>query len=90
MKSTKSYKTNYKELAELFDVLSNPIRLQILDLLSKKEHSLSQLTEAVGIRKPNVSQHLLQLRLLRIVKVEKRAQVAIYSLANQEIKKYLK
>ena len=85
-----SGKTNYTKLAEMYGVLSNPIRLQILDLLSKKEHSLSQLTEAVGIRKPNVSQHLLQLRLLRIVKVEKKSKEVVYSLANQEVKKYLK
>ena len=41
---------NYKELAELFDVLSNPIRLQILDILNKKETSLEELTQTLGLK----------------------------------------
>ena len=79
----------YKEKAELFKLLANPIRLQILDLLSKKPYSLQELTEAVGLRKPNISQHLLPLRLLKIVNVERRGRSMIYSLRDASIKKYL-
>ena len=59
---------SFEQQAELFKLLSNPIRLQIIDILSKKEASLEELTETIGIRKPNTSQHLAILRYLQIVK----------------------
>jgi DNA-binding transcriptional ArsR family regulator len=80
---------NYKEKAELFNLLSNPIRLQILDILSKKDASLDELTETIGVRKPNTSQHLAILRYLRIVKTRREGIRTIYRLTNPNIKKVI-
>ena len=49
-----------------FDVLGDPVRRRILELLADGEHSSGQLTAAVqaefGISQPAVSQHLKVLR----------------------------
>lgn len=76
---------NFQEQAELFKLLSNPIRLQIIDILSKKEASLDELTKEIGIRKPNASQHLAILRYMRIVKSRRDRQRTLYSVATQKL-----
>jgi DNA-binding transcriptional ArsR family regulator len=81
---------DFKRQAELFKLLSNPIRLQIIDILSKKETSLDELTEAIGIRKPNTSQHLAILRYLRIVRPRREGRRIIYRITNPRINKLLK
>ena len=80
---------NFDEQAELFKLLSNPIRLQIIDILSKKETSLEELTETIGIRKPNISQHLSILRYLRIVKSRRDGNRTLYKITNPRKKKLL-
>lgn len=79
----------FEEQAELFKLLSNPIRLQIIDILSKKEASLEELTQEIGIRKPNASQHLAILRYLRIVKSRRDGKRTLYSMATPKIIKLL-
>ena len=82
---------NFEKQAELFKVLSNPLRLKILYLLSKKpETSLSEITKESGVRKPNVSQHLAMLKYLRIVKTKRVGKQTFYSLESEEIKKLLR
>ena len=78
---------NFEKQADLFKLLSNPIRLQIIDILGKKEASLEELTETIGIRKPNASQHHAMLRYLRIVKPKREGRRIIYHLANPRINK---
>jgi DNA-binding transcriptional ArsR family regulator len=80
---------NFEKQAELFKLLSNPIRLQIIDILSKKEASLEELTETIGIRKPNTSQHLAILRYLRIVKSRRDGKRTLYNITNSRINKLL-
>ena len=44
--------------AELFGVLSTPMRLRILSALCDKEKSVSQLLQEIDTTQPNLSQHL--------------------------------
>jgi DNA-binding transcriptional ArsR family regulator len=80
---------NFENQAELFKLLSNPIRLQIIDILSKNEASLEELTEAIGIKKPNTSQHLAILRYLRIVNSRRDGKKALYNITDPRIYKLL-
>lgn len=80
----------FEERAELFKLLSNPIRLQIIDILSKKVASLEELTQKIGIRKPNASQHLAILRYFRIAKSRRDGNRALYFLTTLRIKKLLR
>ena len=45
-------------VAGRFRLLSEPLRLQILDRLQQGETSVSQLAEDIGTSQPNVSKHL--------------------------------
>jgi len=45
-------------VAGRFRLLSEPLRLQILDRLQEGETSVSQLAEDIGTSQPNVSKHL--------------------------------
>lgn len=84
-KQSKTAKELYQRKAEIFKLLANPIRLEILDLLNEREISLDELSNLIDIRKPNTSQHLAILRYLRVVAVRKGGQKAYYSIADKRI-----
>lgn len=48
--------------SDVFTVVADPTRRQILDLLRQKELTVSQLVERLGTAQPNVSKHLKVLR----------------------------
>jgi ArsR family transcriptional regulator len=48
----------FDSVAELFAVLSTPIRLKIISALCSGEKNVSQLLEAIDTTQPNMSQHL--------------------------------
>ncbi len=48
----------FEKAAELFAVLSTPIRLRIISELCQGEKSVSQLLERIDVAQPNMSQHL--------------------------------
>lgn len=48
----------YDKAAELFAVLSTPIRLRIIGQLCQGEKNVGQLLDHIGVPQPNMSQHL--------------------------------
>lgn len=48
----------FDKAAELFAVLSTPIRLRIISQLCQGEKNVGQLLESIGVAQPNMSQHL--------------------------------
>jgi ArsR family transcriptional regulator len=58
---------DYKLQAELCKALAHPVRLQVLDLVSKRERTVDELAKMVGIGQPNLSMHLAALRHRRLV-----------------------
>ncbi len=63
-----------------FKAFGEPTRLKILALLSDKEMTVNELTEAVGLSQPTVSRHLGQLRDAEIVLDRRDGQKVYYSL----------
>lgn len=51
----------FERAAELFALLSTPVRLRIVHDLMGGERTVSQLIESVGASQPNLSQHLATL-----------------------------
>jgi DNA-binding transcriptional ArsR family regulator len=51
----------FESVAELFAVLSTPIRLKIISALCHGEKNVSQLLEEIDTTQPNMSQHLATL-----------------------------
>ena len=51
----------FTSAAELFRLLSTPIRLKIISALCRSEKNVSQLLEEISTTQPNMSQHLAAL-----------------------------
>jgi DNA-binding transcriptional ArsR family regulator len=64
----------------LFDVLFDPSRRQILDLLLDRERSVGELVGELGMSQPGVSKHLRVLRDAGLVSVRIDAQRRVYGL----------
>jgi DNA-binding transcriptional ArsR family regulator len=67
-------------MATTFEVLAEPTRRQILDLLLKQPRAVGELVDAVGLSQPGTSKHLRVLRDARLVDVRKDAQRRVYEL----------
>src|SRR3989344_4090870 len=70
---------------ETFKILANRKRLEILQLLKNRQLNVNEMVEMLGMRQPNLSQHLALLRRYKLVKVSRRGQKAYYSLADNKI-----
>jgi ArsR family transcriptional regulator len=71
--------------AELCKTLSNPTRLEILNLLRDKERAVSELTALTGVRQATISQHLAVLRQSGVVSTRKDGASIFYKIANPKI-----
>lgn len=67
-------------MESLFDMLADPGRRQILDLLRGHERSAGAIVAAMDISQPGVSKHLKLLREAGLVAVRGEGQRRIYSL----------
>jgi DNA-binding transcriptional ArsR family regulator len=63
-----------------FEVLAEPNRRHILDLLLEQPRSVGELVAATGLSQPGTSKHLRVLRESGLVRVEKDAQRRVYAL----------
>jgi DNA-binding transcriptional ArsR family regulator len=61
-----------------FDVLAEPTRRQILDLLLQDERPVNDLVSRLSISQPGVSKHLRVLREAGLVEVRTDAQRRVY------------
>jgi DNA-binding transcriptional ArsR family regulator len=73
----------FEMAAELFGVLSTPIRLRILSSLCNGERSVSELLEQVGTTQPNLSQHLSVLYQSGILAKRKEGAQVFYRVQSE-------
>lgn len=66
-------------------MLSNSIRLEILDILQRGEKTVSELVAATGLRQANLSQHLAIMRQRWVVLARKEGANVYYRIANPKI-----
>ncbi len=71
--------------ADLCKALAHPTRFQILNLPSKKERSVEELTRLVGTGQLNLSQHLAVLRQQKLVVARRVGMKVYYELSNPKI-----
>ena len=72
--------TYSKQVATTFEVLAEPSRRRILDLLRDEERSVGQLVDQLALSQPAVSKHLRVLREAGLVTVRVDAQRRCYRL----------
>jgi DNA-binding transcriptional ArsR family regulator len=77
--------SSYQKQAQLFGALSHPVRLRILDILSRQEACVCHLTAILGKRQPYVSQQLATLRDAGLVTDRREGTLMYYSLADEHL-----
>jgi DNA-binding transcriptional ArsR family regulator len=77
---------DYERQALIFKALANPTRLQLVDLLGKKERWAWELQEGLGISKANLSQHLSILRAAGVVSTQREGKQLYCGIALPEVK----
>jgi DNA-binding transcriptional ArsR family regulator len=81
--------SGYQRQAQLFRALSHPVRLRILDILSRQEACVCHLTAILGKRQPYVSQQLATLREAGLVTDRRDGTLIFYSLADEHLAELL-
>jgi DNA-binding transcriptional ArsR family regulator len=72
-------------MASTFEVLSEPRRREILDLLRDRERPVGELVDRLELAQPTVSKHLKVLREAGLVSVRHDAQRRIYRVDPQPL-----
>jgi ArsR family transcriptional regulator, zinc-responsive transcriptional repressor len=73
-------------IVEVFRMLADVTRVQVLWALVDHELSVNELAEHVGKPAPSVSQHLAKLRMARLVRTRRAGTTIFYSLENEHIR----
>ncbi len=81
---------NYESNAVIFQMLSHPVRLQILDELRTREACVCHLQAVTGRPQAYVSQQLRFLRDAGLVEDIKEGQNVYYRLADEKVRLVLK
>jgi len=90
MRKTKSKKSIDMEIferqARICKAFAHPARLQILDLLGQGELASSELQEALGVSKTNISQHLAILKSAGVLATRRNGKQVYCYLTIPEVK----
>ena len=70
----------------LFEVLAEPSRRRILDLLADRERPVGELVDLLALRQPAVSKHLKVLREAGLVQSRTDAQRRIYRISPEPLR----
>lgn len=72
-------------VVEVFRMLADVTRVQVLWALVGREMSVNDLAEHVGKPAPSVSQHLAKLRMARLVRTRRDCTTIYYNLENDHV-----
>ena len=70
----------------MFEVLAEPHRRRILDLLREHDQAVGDLVSALGLSQPGVSKHLRVLREAGLVEARVDAQRRIYRVRSEPLR----
>jgi DNA-binding transcriptional ArsR family regulator len=72
-------------VAKYLRVLSDPIRLRIVELVADEERSVNALVDELGVAQPKVSNHLACLRWCGFVETRREHRTVYYRLADPRV-----
>ncbi len=75
--------------ARFFRALAHPVRIKILEILTRGDRSVQELQETLGLDQPVVSQQLAVLRNQGIVTSQKQGMSVRYALRDRTIEELL-
>jgi rhodanese-related sulfurtransferase len=85
MKGREFKDSMYYGLSKLLKALSNPARLEIIEMLSQGEKSVEGIVQTTNLSVANASQHLQVLKNNNIVKSRKEGHYVFYSLISDDV-----
>ena len=78
-------KAVYIQNAKIYRLLANPKRLEILNFIKDREATVEEMSDLLGVRPANTSQHLTVLRRLKVVTFRRNGRNIYYKIANPRI-----
>ena len=75
----------FETVAELFSLLSTPIRLRIIGALCNNEKNVSQLLSEIDTTQPNMSQHLSTLYRAGVLGKRREGTQIFYRLQSERV-----
>ncbi len=75
----------YDKNANIYKILANPKRLEVLNLLKVREMSVEEMLKITGLSKANLSQHLALLRHNGLVHTRRAGLNIIYRIVDPRI-----
>jgi ArsR family transcriptional regulator len=84
-KVMQAVQVEYGAQAQLYQVLSHPVRLALLDVLRDGEQCVCHMEAHLGLRQAYISQHLMVLREAGLVSDRKDGWNVFYRIARPEV-----
>ncbi len=79
----------YQMKAEFFKTLGHPVRIRILELLSQREHGVSEMLAEIGVEAANLSQQLSILRRAGLVTGRREGLSVTYTITSPAVAELL-
>ncbi|MFI1920404.1 ArsR/SmtB family transcription factor [Nocardia sp. NPDC020380] len=79
----------YQMKADFFKTLGHPVRIRVLELLSMREHAVSEMLDEIGIEAANLSQQLSILRRAGLVTAHREGLSVTYALTSPQVAELL-
>jgi len=89
MENSKAIENKALALANLFSVLANPYRVQILQILGAGEKNVSQILELIDVTPTALSNHLTKLKNSGVVGFRREHRHLFYSVKDARINELL-
>lgn len=87
---TKALTPAIERAAELFGVLSTPMRLQIIGVLCRGEQNVTHLLSEIEASQPNMSKHLQVLYQAGVLAKRRSGQQVFYRIADESVARVCK
>lgn len=81
------FKKVFQQHAKLLKALSNPKRLEIIQVLRGQNLRVGEMSQMLGLPQANLSQHLMILRRLQVVNANRRGKEIYYHLSHKNFSK---
>ena len=79
----------YEQFARAAKAVASPKRIELLELLAQREHTVEALAQATGMGVTNTSSHLQVLRQARVVETRKDGTKVFYRLAGEDVAAFI-
>lgn len=75
----------YRELSRVTHAISNPKRMELIDVLSQKGYSVEELSKEIAMSIASTSQHLQVLKSVKLVETQRQGNFIIYSITDDSV-----